>query len=110
MITANGEVQTIEEAQIHVHDRELFVTEKILDDPHAVLSSGKLCEEHGYTYEWASDQKPYLTKNGQQSVQYRKCRSYCCPKIDFKHARNVVLCIVPAGLIEHLSESRKSTK
>ena len=28
------------------------------------LSFGKLCEEHGETYEWTSGQKPYLTKNG----------------------------------------------
>ena len=30
----------------------------------AVLSLGKLCEEHGHHYEWASGQKPRLTKQG----------------------------------------------
>ena len=30
------------------------------------LSLGKLCEEHGYTYEWASGQKPHLTKDGKK--------------------------------------------
>ena len=48
MITANGEVQTNEEAQVYVHDLDLFVMVQILDDTPADLSLGKLCEEHGY--------------------------------------------------------------
>ena len=51
MVTANGEVQTKEEAQLFVHDLVLFVTVQLLDDTPAVVSSGQLCEEHGYTYE-----------------------------------------------------------
>ena len=58
VVTAKGEVQTNEEAQVYVHDLDLFVMVQILDDTSAVLSLGKLCEEHGYTYEWASGQKP----------------------------------------------------
>ena len=61
-ITANGEVQTNEEAQVFVHDLELFVTVHILEDTLAVLSLGKLCEEHRYSYEWACGQKPLLNK------------------------------------------------
>ena len=64
VVTANGEVQTNEEAQVHVHDLDLFVTVRLLEDTLAVLSLGKLCEEHGYIYEWASGQKPRLTKQG----------------------------------------------
>ena len=65
MIIANGEVQTSEEVQVYVRDLELFVTVQILDDTPAVLLLGKLCEEDdGYTSEWASGQKPQLTKNG----------------------------------------------
>ena len=64
VITANGEVQTSVEAQVYVHDLALFVTVQILDDTRAVLSLGKLCEEHGFSHEWASGQKPHLTKNG----------------------------------------------
>ena len=60
VVTANGEVQTNEEAQVYVHDLDLFVTVQILDDTFAVLSLGKLCEEHGYSCEWASGQKPHL--------------------------------------------------
>ena len=58
VITANGEVQTNEEATVHIHDLELFVTVQILDDTPAVVSLGRLCEEHGYSYEWTSGQKP----------------------------------------------------
>ena len=47
VVTANGEVQTHEEATVYVHDLELFVTAQILEDTPAVLSLGKLCEEHG---------------------------------------------------------------
>ena len=36
----------------------------ILEDTPAVLSLGKLCEEHGKTFEWASGQKPLLTNSG----------------------------------------------
>ena len=60
VVTANGEVQRNEEAQVYVHDLDLFVTVQIFDDTPAVLSFGKLCEEHGYSYEWASGQKPHL--------------------------------------------------
>ena len=51
MVTANGEVQTHEEAQVYVHDHGLFVTAQILEDTPAVLSLGELFEEHGYPNE-----------------------------------------------------------
>ena len=47
VITANGEVQTHEEATVYFHDPELFVTVNILKDTPAVRSLGKLCREHG---------------------------------------------------------------
>ena len=40
----------------------LFVTLQLLEETLAVLSLGKLCEDHGYSYEWSSGQKPRLTK------------------------------------------------
>ena len=45
--TADGEVQTNEEAQENVHDLDLFVTVQLLEETPAVLSLGKLCEDHG---------------------------------------------------------------
>ena len=64
VLTANGEVHTNEEAQVYVHDLNLFVTVQLLKETPAVLSLGKLCEDHGYSYEWVSGQKPRLTKEG----------------------------------------------
>ena len=60
VITANGEVQTHEEAK----DLEKFLTMKVLEDTPAVLTLGKLCDEHGYSYESITGPKPHLTKNG----------------------------------------------
>ena len=40
VITASGEVQSNEEAQVYVHDLDLFVTVQILEDTLAVLSLG----------------------------------------------------------------------
>ena len=60
VIAANGEAETNEEAQVHVHD--LFLTVQLLQETLAVLSLGKLSEDHGYSYEWVSGQKARLTK------------------------------------------------
>ena len=62
VVTAKREVQTNEKATVYVHDLELFVTVQILEGTLAVLSPGKLCEQHSYSYEWTSGQKPQLTK------------------------------------------------
>ena len=51
VITANGEVQTNEEAIVYVKELDIFLTMKVLEDTPAVLSLGKLCDEHGYSYE-----------------------------------------------------------
>ena len=62
VITANGEVQTHEEATVYVKEWWKFLTMKLIEDTPAVLSLGKLCEEHGYSYEWINGQKPHLIK------------------------------------------------
>ena len=64
VITANGEVQTHEEATVYVKDLDIFLTMKVLENTPAVLSLGKLCDESGYSYEWINGQKPHLIKNG----------------------------------------------
>ena len=51
VITANGEVQTNEEATVSVRVLVIFLTMKLLEDTPAVLSQGKLCDEHGYLYD-----------------------------------------------------------
>ena len=47
VMTANGEVQTREEATVYVKEMVLFVTVMFLEETLAVLSLGKLCEDHG---------------------------------------------------------------
>ena len=64
VMTANGEVQTREEATVHVKQLDLFVTVMLLEETRAVLSLGKLCEDHGCTCHWTSGQKPHLNRKG----------------------------------------------
>ena len=64
LITANGEVQTHEEATGYVKEFDIFLTLKVLENTPAVLSLGKLCDENGYSYEWINGQKPHLIENG----------------------------------------------
>ena len=64
VITANGEVQTHEEAIVYVKELDIFLTIKVLENTPAVLSLGKLCDENGYSYEWINGQKPHLIENG----------------------------------------------
>ena len=66
VVAANGEVQTREEATVFVKEFDLFVTVKLLEDTPAVLSLGKLCEDHRYSCEWTSGQKPQLTEDGRR--------------------------------------------
>ena len=68
VITANGEVQTHEEAIVYVKELEKFLTMKFLDNTPAVLSLGKLCNENGYSYEWINGQKPHLMKDGIRTI------------------------------------------
>ena len=86
-------MQTNEEAQVNVYDLDLFVAVQVLEDTPAVLSLGKLCEEHGYTYERASSEKPHLTKQGKKIL----CKT-----------ENVVPLVVP-GLSSNSGTSSSST-
>ena len=60
VVAANGEVQSNEEATVYVRELDIFLTMKLLEDTPAVLSLGKLWDEHGYSYEWINGQKPHL--------------------------------------------------
>ena len=64
VIRANGEVYTHEEAIVYVKELDIFLTMKVLEDTPSLLSPGKLCDEHGYSYEWINGQKPHLIENG----------------------------------------------
>ena len=77
VITANGEVQTHEEAIVYVKELDIFLTMKVLENTPAVLSLGKLCDEHGYSYEWINGQKATTShyKTYSDTVQHRERRS-----------------------------------
>ena len=99
--TANGEVQTNEEATVHVHDLGLFVTVQVLEDRPAVRSHGKLCDYHGYSYEWSSGQKPHLVLCGRKYHATQKIRAHRfsgvikrTSQLDYEYILN----IGPAGL------------
>ena len=65
VMTANGEVQTHEEATVYVKELDIFLALKVLENTPAVLSLGKLCDEkNGCSYAWINGQKPLLIKNG----------------------------------------------
>ena len=84
VMTANGEVQTREEATLHVKQLDLLVKVMLLGQTPAVLSLGKLCEDHGYTYHWTSGQKPHLTKKGKRI----DCiTSNCVPSLSLDYLR-----------------------
>ena len=57
VITANGEVQTREDATVYVEEVDIFLTMKILGNTPAILLLGKLCDENGYSNEWINGQK-----------------------------------------------------
>ena len=67
VVTASGEVQTKKEATVYVKELDTFVTVKLLKETPAVLSLGKRCEDHGYSHEWTSGQKPQLIKDGRRT-------------------------------------------
>ena len=70
----------------------------LLEDTLAVLSLGKLCEDHGYTYHWTSGRGPHLTKKGQQnSLPHIKLCTIRCPWFI-----DEFLCNAPHLLLHHL--------
>ena len=93
VITANGEVQTHEEATVYVKELDICLTMKVLDNTPAVLSLGKLCDENGFSYKWINGQKPHLINNG--------IRIIC-------NTENFVPIVVP-GLSNSSSRSDSST-
>ena len=76
--TANGEVQTREEATVHVKQLDLFVAvvllEETLEEAPEVLSLGKLCEDHGCTNHWTAVKKHTSPKIARELIAiYQTC-------------------------------------
>ena len=61
-----------------VKELDILLTMSVLEDTLAVLSLGKLCDEHGYSYEWINGQKPHIslkTVFGYNATRRTSCRS-----------------------------------
>ena len=69
VLTANGEVQTHDEAQVFVHNLNQLVTVQLLEETLPVLSLGKPCKDHGYSHEWVSGQEPRAL-SARQTISY----------------------------------------
>ena len=106
VVTANGEVQANEEAQVYVHDLGLFVTVQLLEETLAVLSLGKLCEDHGYSCEWVSGQKPRLAKEEKPIIcTTGQFRTACCSR-SVQFLQQIVFNIDITGLVFNKSSPR----
>ena len=57
VVTAIGEVRKHEEETVCVKGMDIFLTVRILEESPAVISLGKLCEDHRYSCDWTSGQK-----------------------------------------------------
>ena len=67
VITANGEVQTHEEAIVYVKELGIFLTMKVLENTPAVLSLGKLCDEKCNTENFVPIVVPGLSSSSSAS-------------------------------------------
>ena len=74
VITANGEVQTHEEATVYVKALGIFLTVKVLENTPAVLSLGKLCHENGLRVDQRSKTTSHV-KRYSDTVQHGQLRS-----------------------------------
>ena len=68
VMTANGEVQTREEAMVYVQELDLFVTVMLLEETPAVLSAREaLRGSRAHLPTGPAVKKPHLTKNGKRN-------------------------------------------
>ena len=71
VMKANGEVQTREEATVYIKQLDLFVKVMPLQETPAVLSLGKLCEDHGYFTTGRYAENPVPERSGSTSGELR---------------------------------------
>ena len=57
-------MQINEDARVFVHDFDLFVTVRVLDETPAVPSLHLLSSKHGYSFDWNIGETPRLANNG----------------------------------------------
>ena len=77
VITANGEVQTHEEATVYVKELDILDYESPRKHASSLVARKALAMKNGYSYEWINGQKPHLIKNGiRDTMQHEELRSY----------------------------------
>ena len=76
VITANGSIDTNEEATVYVKDLDILVTVQLFEDTPAVLSLGKPCEENGSSYEWKEGQTPTFFFRNKSNLVLCKCDNF----------------------------------
>ena len=103
VITANGEVQTNEEAQVYVNDVDLFVTVQLLEGtPGKTLRRARLYLRVDHRSKATSDQRWE-----EHSVQGGTFRACCCPRIAVKLRRKFVSTSSPQDSLSiYLSPAR----
>ena len=85
----------------------------LLEETPAVLSLGKLCEDHGYTYHWTSGQKPHLTQNGKRIAKKQTMYhslSLVYRRVLPQHPHTYFFNIVIAGFCNQHGKSRYRKK
>ena len=99
-------MQINDEAQVFVHDLDLFVTVQFHDETPAVLLLHQLCPERGYSYEWKTAKLHNWPKKGRQllvqwTTQYFSLYQDChhIPAAHcVQHRDQRITLIVPANL------------
>ena len=80
VMTANGEVQTREEATVYVKELDLFVTVMLLEETPAILFLGSSVRIMGIPTIGPGAKKPHLTQNGKKyQLQYSELCTIRCP-------------------------------
>ena len=106
VLADDGEVHANGEAQIYVHDLNLFVTVQLLQETPAVPSLGTLCEDHGYFYERVSSQKSRLPKVEDYNMPHGQLRASCCSKVIHQFWSQFIVNIDIAGFVFTKSSPR----
>ena len=117
--TVNGEKQTNEEATVYVNDLDLFLRVLILEGTPAVPSLGKLCEDHGYSYEWTRGHtKTHLVDkmtqkyNATLKITYRSLSrdDQLFFQFDYKYISNIGTAGLHSGILYAKSSNHMTSK
>ena len=82
VLTANGEVQTSEEAQIYVHDLDLIVTVQLLEETHGVPLLGKTLRRSRIFLRGCHWSKTTVDQRGEYNfMQNGQFRTSCCSQV-----------------------------